>query len=365
MGWVAVAGLTITAALLVLSPLRRRAPLTQADAADVAFFRAQLAEIERDVGRGLLPSSEAAAARAEMGRKLLAATQAAQDAPPSPQRDFRLLSAASVLILLFAVAGVAYKFAGRPAMPDMPLSARLEDPSSPGIVEAMIARVESHLLSKPDDADAWAAIGNVYMKSERYDDAAKAFGEVLRIKGDGAPVRASYGEALIGVGGGVVTASARAAFDAALTLDPKNQKARYYRALAAEQDGDKAKAIEVYGGLRDELPKDAPAAKALSERIDELKAGPKVEEAKGIAGLPPEERAAAIRGMVERLADRLAAKGGEPQEWTRLIRSYSNLKEREKAVTALTEARKAFGSSAQTLGELEALAKELGLGDKP
>ena len=78
--------------------------------------------------------------------------------------------------------------------------------------------------------------------------------------------------------------------------------------------------------------------------------------------MPPAERETMIRGMVEGLAARLAANGGTLEEWSRLVRAYTVLREPEKARLALGEARKALGANAPAMAALEALASELGLG---
>ena len=78
--------------------------------------------------------------------------------------------------------------------------------------------------------------------------------------------------------------------------------------------------------------------------------------------MPPAERETMIRGMVEGLAARLAANGGSLDEWSRLVRAYTVLREPEKARLALGEARKALGAEAAAAAALEALANELGLG---
>jgi cytochrome c-type biogenesis protein CcmH len=64
-----------------------------------------------------------------------------------------------------------------------------------------------------------------------------------------------------------------------------------------------------------------------------------------------------IKGMVSRLADRLAQSGGNSEEWARLIRAYSVLHETEKAKDAVASARRALGNDAG----IDALARELGL----
>jgi cytochrome c-type biogenesis protein CcmH len=71
---------------------------------------------------------------------------------------------------------------------------------------------------------------------------------------------------------------------------------------------------------------------------------------------------AMIRGMVERLATRLAQSGGDASEWRRLIRAYSVLHEPDKAREALAAARKALAADAGAGRDLDALAQELGIG---
>ena len=73
------------------------------------------------------------------------------------------------------------------------------------------------------------------------------------------------------------------------------------------------------------------------------------------------DRNAMIRSMVERLAQRLAAKGGSADEWMRLVRSYSALGDRPRAIEALDRAKMALAADGGALGRLDALGKELNL----
>ena len=64
MVWFVLAGLTAFAVLAAIWPLLRSSGGTgrrRAASSEAAFYRAQLDEIQRDVERGLLPESEAAA----------------------------------------------------------------------------------------------------------------------------------------------------------------------------------------------------------------------------------------------------------------------------------------------------------------
>jgi cytochrome c-type biogenesis protein CcmH len=64
-----------------------------------------------------------------------------------------------------------------------------------------------------------------------------------------------------------------------------------------------------------------------------------------------------IRGMVAGLAERLAANGGEPAEWARLIRAYGTLGETAKASAIWAEAREMFSENADAIALLHEAAQ--------
>ena len=78
--WFGLALMTAVAILAVLWPLARRTGHLRSGS-DVAVYRDQLEEIERDRASGLIPDQEAASAQVEVSRRLLAAAEA----PPPPQ----------------------------------------------------------------------------------------------------------------------------------------------------------------------------------------------------------------------------------------------------------------------------------------
>jgi cytochrome c-type biogenesis protein CcmH len=376
--WFVLAGMTGLAVLCALWPLAFRRKGGAEASSEVAFYKAQLGEIDRDVERGQLPAGEAAGARAEAGRRLIAASAAAPGRSGAGEAATpRRIGAALIVIVVPLVALALYADLGRPDMPDAPLAGRLADAKSGDGVEAAIARLEAHLTASPDDAKGWAVIAPVYMHLGRFDDAVAAFGEILRLEGESATQRAAYGEALVGAAGGIVTADARAAFDKALAEQPGLPAARFYLGLAAEQDGDKAKAIAIYQGLLSETPADAPWTAALAARLAAVKgeSAPSAPASAAASAAPSapasqapapsaaadDDQQAQIRGMVERLATRLAQSGGDADQWGRLIRSYAVLREPDKARDALAAARKGLAGDAAAGAGLEALARQLGI----
>jgi cytochrome c-type biogenesis protein CcmH len=361
MVWFVLAGMVACAVLAALWPLLRPPRNATADPAanEAAFYKAQLEEIRRDVERGLLPQGEAESARAEAARRLIASASEPSEAPP-PARRTRLAAAILIAVGLPAIAFSLYARLGQPMLPDEPLASRKVAPETNGGIEAAVAAVEARLTAKPDDGKGWGVIAPVYMRLERYAEAVHAYAEALRILGEDPLRRAAYGEALVAAAGGVVTDEARQAFDRALAEKPGQPQARYYVALAAEQDGKKADAIRDYESLAADSPPDAPWLSMVNARLASLKGEPA--PATDAAAIPEAQRPM-IEGMVSKLATRLANTGGDVDEWARLIRAYTVLHEADKAKAALVDAHKALASDAGAVASLDALARNLGLGD--
>jgi cytochrome c-type biogenesis protein CcmH len=89
--------------------------------------------------------------------------------------------------------------------------------------------------------------------------------------------------------------------------------------------------------------------------------GPSASDVAAARNMAPEERSAMVRGMVDRLAERLKQDGSDVEGWLRLVRAYTVLGERERAVSAMGDARRALGHDADKLRRLDDLARELKL----
>jgi cytochrome c-type biogenesis protein CcmH len=371
--WFVLALMTAGAIFAVLWPLGRRAPLRAGS--DVAVYRDQLEEIERDRAAGRIGEREAEAARVEVSRRLIAAADAAavssEGSGSGGALRRRRAAALAALVLLPLGAGALYLALGAPHLPARPHSARIDlplqnAPDQQPIAE-LVARVESHLERSPEDGRGWEVLAPVYLRLGRYDDAVKARRNALRLLGPTAAREGDVGEALTALGNGVVTAEAKSAFERALKLDPDDYKARYYVGLAAEQDGKPAEAAVIWRGLLARAPGDAPWIALVREslaRVDPsapLPPGPTAEDITTANELSPEQRAEFVRAMVDRLADRLTREGSDVDGWLRLLRAYMVLGERDKALAAADDARRALASEPDKLRRIDELVKGLGL----
>jgi cytochrome c-type biogenesis protein CcmH len=256
-----------------------------------------------------------------------------------------------------AIALPLYLARGAPDIPGFALASREKPaPATGGQVDvaAAIQQIEAHLQKNPDDGRGHEVIAPVYLRTGRPAEAARSFAAALRLLGPTAERHASLGEALVYQAEGVVTAEAKAAFADALKLDAAHVKSRFFTALAAEQDGDRPRAVALLTALQADLPEGELKAE-IARQLAALGVVPKGGEA--IAALPQGEQGQAIRAMVEGLAARLASSGGPPEDWARLVRALTVLGERERAGAILAEARQTFAGDAVGLKLIEDAAR--------
>jgi len=373
----------ITAAVIfsVLWPLRR-AQKERGTGSDVAVYRDQLTEIRRDRLSGLIGEAEAKAAQVEISRRLLAAADAAdaqsQNNPATDSLRRRRVVALVTLVGLPLGTFALYLLVGSPNLPAQPLAARLNAPLEKRSIGALVAKVEEHLAQHPDDGRGWQVLAPIYMRMGRFDDAAKAWRSALRLMGESADSEADLGESLVGAANGVVTAEAAGVFQQALALDAHNVKARYFSGLSAEQDGKREQAATIWRDLLQNAPTGAPwialVQRSLAEvdpnaappqgpsvAADNASVGPTADQVAAAQEMSPEDRAQMIRGMVERLSQRLTQDAGDVENWLRLIRCYVVLGERDKAVGAAARARQALAGADDKVRRIDELVKGLGL----
>jgi cytochrome c-type biogenesis protein CcmH len=174
------------------------------------------------------------------------------------------------------------------------------------------------------------------------------------------------GEALVAAGNGIVTNEAKAAFERALALDASYLKARFFIGVAAEQDGDRAKAAEIWRGMLANAPPGAPWVAMVNEALARVGGapvaaapGPSAEDIATANGMSEKDRGDMIRGMVARLADRLKENGNDIEGWQRLLRAYMVLGERDKAQAAAGDARRALADDPDKLRQIEDTIKSL------
>ena len=357
--WIVLAALTATVlALLLLPLLTRSGDASNARAEhDVAVYRDQLAEVERDLENGLLTADQAEATRIEIQRRILSV--GADTAGRPLGRGARMALAGSLAVAVPAVAVALYGHLGVPGQPDKPYDVAQaerqqlggdQDPTILAMIEALSAR----LVENPNDVDGWQLLGRTYRALNRLEEAAASLRQAAKLGSTDPETYATLGESITLAGGGTVTTEAGNAFRNALRLHNGDPRSRFYLGLEAMQLGDAVQAVAIWRDLEKDSGPEAPWLPFLRERM---------REAAAAAGVNPEsvapqspvtasvsdgrhERIAPaqrdtpemVKAMVAKLSEKLAQDGGDADGWVKLGRSYRVLGDMPKAKEAYARA---------------------------
>jgi len=342
----------------------------------INFYKAQLAEVERDSAIGIIDAHEAEQMHTEISRRILRLDGLQQDAfdPKRPKQHV-------VLAILLAVALIGgshlmYLNLGAAAYPNLPQAERIERAARllenrPSLEEyaksfapqqqgrqmsedysSLVAELRSAIAENPSDLKGLRLLARVEAGLQNYSAASAAQSQVLNLLG--AEVTAEdhldYAELLILSVGGYVAPEAETALQAALRLDPQNGGARYYIGLMFTQNDRPDLAFKVWRDLLLKGPEAAPWIDPIRAQIEDVAfyagvhnftlperssssvlapVAPALsdEAMEAAAQLSPEERAEMIKGMIAQLSQRLQDEGGPAQDWARLISAYGVLGE--------------------------------------
>ncbi|MEM6940749.1 MAG: c-type cytochrome biogenesis protein CcmI [Pseudomonadota bacterium] len=405
--WLIISGVALLVALMLGRALIRPSAEGVPDAADydLKVYRDQLAEVERDVARGIIAAADAERVRTEVSRRILQADAQQRDgvsAQTAPDKwPFALLA-----VLLVAGSLGLYTLIGQPGYGDLALDDRIaraellreNRPDQATAVASLPARTEpadidrafvelmdrlrETVAARPTDLEGHALLAQNEARLGNYGAAAAAQETVLRIKGDAATANdiADYGELLVLSAGIYVSPEAEMAFRTALTRDETDGRSRYYLGLMMLQTGRPDIAFRLWDELLRRGPESAPWIAPILEQIDEiaylagvnysiptigpgLAPGPSVADIEAAAEMSPEERMAMIGGMVDGLSNRLATEGGPPSDWARLITSLAILGNAPQARAVYENAVEVFTDSAAAMDVIRRAGQDAGVAE--
>ncbi|MFK0384572.1 c-type cytochrome biogenesis protein CcmI [Agrobacterium sp. NPDC090273] len=368
MFWIVVAILTAAVAITLMYPLMRKTEVAESRRdGEVAVYRDQLGELERERQAGLIGDTQAEYARAEIGRRLLAAADAEETAN-SVRPSRHNLAVSFITVLLPALGLCLYIWQGSPDAPDLPLEARLENPGND--MNLLIAKVERHLAQNPADGGGWDVLAPIYFKTQRLGDAEMAYRNAIRLLGENPERLTGLGETLVAMNDGIVIEAARSSFEDAERQRPGNPRARFYLALSLEQAGKMPEAQAAFTALAKDASAGAPWLPLVREHIARTtgagtggvaQPGPTAEDVAAAKDMAPADRQAMIEGMVESLEAKMRDNPADFDGWMRLVRAYAVLKNGNRANEALKSGLAAFPPQGEQGKQLLALARELGI----
>lgn len=262
--WIPLGLLALAALLPLAAAVLRPTAVRGRRAADVALFRAQLAELDREREAGRLDEAGHRAARVEVQRRLIAAADQAE-AEATLRRNPGVLIA---LLPLIAAAGIGvYLMRGSPGMPSAPYDLRAAAQArDEQIMSALRERLAALDPASEQARQGWVLLGNAERGRGNAEAAIAAWRRAQAARFD-AELAADIAEAEI----------SRQAYDEALSwirrgleAAPGDMRLRFLGGLAEEAAGRSDGARAYWQAVIDESPPDAPWRAMLERRISRL-----------------------------------------------------------------------------------------------
>ncbi len=383
--WILIGLMILLALVLMVMPLVRWRPTPSRARAtyDVAVYKDQLKEVEREHERGLLTPEQAETVKIELHRKLLAAAGSgpAQTGTSLPGSPSPLLTALGVLLFLGVGSLGLYGYLGTPTLDNLAYAERnIEEEQqaqgNPGALAEMsklVDRLEQRLAADPENLEGWLMLGRSAVSLGQYPRAVRAYEQAVARAPEDPQVLVDYAETVIFLNAGRVSNEAVQTLEKVRRLNAAQPKARYYMALGQAQSGYLKNAVQEWVDLLAISLPDAPWLATVRAQIDaaaneaeiDLKTiqpsaealrigadlrklasaqstgpGPSAEDVEAAGQMTAEDRQQMIRSMVQRLADRLQENPEDRPGWLKLANAYKVLGETEKADHALAQAAK-------------------------
>jgi len=391
--WAVAASLAFLVAAVLVTALRRAPkPGAESAEADLAVYKDQLAEIERDLARGTIGAEDAKRLRAEIGKRVIEADRA-RKAGAAATGGGRSGVLAGVILALVVPGGLAvYWWLGAPGYPDMALTPRLAAldagiagrPSQEAELERLKASRDAALdaklatdLAAATDLDALQEQFRRHFEAGEMQAAVRVQERILALRGDEASANdhANLALALVAEAQGYVSPEAEAELRASLERDMGNELSRYLVGEMFLQGGRYDQAFRFWRPLAEHGTPGSPWVASIRERIEQVAelagvryalpaaegAGPTAEDMAAAGEMSDGDRQQMIEGMVAQLNDRLATEGGTVEEWNRLIRALAVLERKDEAQKIYDEAKVRFEGRAAELSFLKLAAVESGL----
>lgn len=405
--WIIAAAMAALVSTLMARALMRGGSAGGQDigAYDVQIYRDQLAEVERDVARGVVGAEDAERARTEISRRILAADKAISET--SAQTEGAGGVAVGAVALAIIGGGLAiYAWLGQPGYGDLALEdriARAEElrenrPNQQAAVDSLppftltedvseeflnlMTQLRATVADRPGDLQGHTLLAQNEARIGNFTAAVTAQEQVVRIKGQDASAEdiSDYGELLVIAAGGYVSPEAETAFRAALNRDEDDGRARYYLGLMMLQTGRPDIAFRLWDGLLRRGPPEASWIEPILTQIAQVAQlagvnytipaigggaapGPSMEDIEAAGQMSADERMEMIGGMVDGLSNRLATEGGPPQDWARLITSLAILGNPDQALAVFNNAVQVFDGNPGALDIIRAAGSQAGVAE--
>lgn len=262
--WLSAGLLCLVAVSFLLIPLLR-ARKVQAEedrtALNVTLYQERLRELEQQHQAGTLDAAQWQAARDEAARELLA------DTDGNEARQARRLGRAVPLLAVMLVPVLAVSLYLQWGAIDKVEQARTFA-GEPHSIEEMTARLEQAVQNNPESAEGWYFLGRSYMAQQRAADAARAFGQAVKVAGREPELLGQWAQALYFAAGKQWSPQLDALTSEALKADPEEVTSLGLLGIAAYEEQRFADAIGYWQRLVAVLPEGDPSRQAIAGGIE-------------------------------------------------------------------------------------------------
>ena len=252
-------------------------------AANVAVYKDQIAELQGEMENGLVSAEQFEEDRDALERRLLQDVALPNEAPPgnvktaSAGRGFAYALAVTLPVVAVALYLVVGKLDAMSASPSPTEPAQTAGPSSPMVngqpsqqqIEANVAALAKRLEQSPDDLQGWMMLARSYSSMEKHNEAAAAYGKATAMKTDDADLWADYAFAAAMANGRRLEGQPAELIRKALQVDPENLKALQLAGTAAFEVKNYQLAVEYWERVARKTPSDSEVGRALAARIAE------------------------------------------------------------------------------------------------
>lgn len=260
--WIICAVLLIVALPFVVLPLWRNSGNNaggdnevQRDAANLEILRDQSAELEADLRDGLLTQDAYEQGKRELQARLLEEVKTSGQPARPPRRPARTLAVVLAIFLpLFSVPLYLTLGNTKALLPQQDTVMAGDF----GVIrsEAKLQELEKKLEQQPEDPDGWVVLARSYAELQRFPDAVRAYGHLVKLVPDEAQVWASYADVYAMTNNQSLLGEPTRFLNRALELDGNNTMALALAGSAAMERGDYAAAVAHWTKLADLLPQD-------------------------------------------------------------------------------------------------------------
>ncbi len=248
---------------------RRRAVDADRKRTNLAIYRDQLAELEREHAEGSLATDDFEQARTELQRRMLEEVSPQDEAIVSTTQRSRPTAMVLVFALpLLAVAG--YALLGNPLALN-PEKAVAQPQMTAEDINAMVEKLAARMQENPDDTNGWLMLARSYKMLGRYEEAVAAFGKVEKAVAEDPEQLASYAETLAMASGKGLSGKALELVNQALKLNPQHAHALFLAGMAAMERGDRGAAIGYWETLLSQVEPGSELDQMLRQGIEQMK----------------------------------------------------------------------------------------------